>query len=170
MAKKGETAVVDSIKKYILSIEPLAHIYKVYGSGFSKRGEPDLLCCIRGRFVGLEVKDAKNKSYGATELQLQRIKEIKDAGGIAAVVMSPEEVEVLLYESKIIQASERRFKISKEEKDSSIANGTGNGENPNSNKKIRTSSQTRQSKKNTNNKSRSRSSKLGTGIKNFLEE
>ena len=61
MARKGETLVVENIREYILSIEPSAHIYKVYGSGYSKKGEPDLLVCFRGRFVGLEVKDPKNK-------------------------------------------------------------------------------------------------------------
>lgn len=168
MAKKGETLVVDKIRKYILSIEPTAHIYKVYGSGFSRRGEPDLLCCIRGRFIGLEVKDPNNKSYGATPLQLQVINEIKESGGIASVVMSPEDVEVLLYESKVIQASERRFKVPKKEKVSSPSNGPGNRKNLNSNKKTRRPSEKRESKKNINNKPHSSSSKLGSGIKDFL--
>lgn len=118
MAIKGETLVVKKIKEYILSIEPSAYIYKVCGSGYSRKGEPDLHVCFRGRFIGLEVKDPKNKSYGATALQIQRIKEIRKSGGIAAVVTSPEDVEVLLYENQVIQASERRYKISKEKKDS----------------------------------------------------
>ena len=153
MARKGETLVVENIREYILSIEPSAHIYKVYGSGYSKKGEPDLLVCFRGRFVGLEVKDPKNKSYGATALQIQRIKEIRKSGGIAAVVTSPEDVEVLLYENQVIQASERR-----------------NRKNPNDDKKVRRPSGQRKSKKNINSKSNSSSTQLETRVKNFLEE
>lgn len=170
MARKGETLVVENIREYILSIEPSAHIYKVYGSGYSKKGEPDLLVCFRGRFVGLEVKDPKNKSYGATALQIQRIKEIRNSGGIAAVVTSPEDVEVLLYENQVIQASERRYKIPKEKENSSSTLRTRNRKNSNDDKKVRRPSGQGKSKKNTNSKSNSSSTQLEARVKNFLEE
>ena len=109
MARKGETLIVENIRKYILSIEPSAHIYKVYGSGYSKKGEPDLLVCFRGRFVGLEVKDPKNKSYGATKLQLQRLKEIEKAGGISAVVTSPLDVELLFLSKGLLGLEPERW-------------------------------------------------------------
>ena len=66
----------------------------------NKSGCPDLLMCINGRFVGLEVKASKGGI--TTKLQHYRIKEIKAAGGEAAVVTSVEEaMDVLkkIYES-----------------------------------------------------------------------
>jgi hypothetical protein len=56
-------------------------------------GTPDLLCCIRGRFVGLEIKAPGN---GPTPLQLHQIKAIKAAGGIAVVVDDAEQLPPLL--------------------------------------------------------------------------
>lgn len=170
MAIKGETLVVRKIKDYILSIEPSAYIYKVCGSGYSRKGEPDLHVCFRGRFVALEVKDPRDKSYGATALQIQRIKEIRKSGGIAAVVTSPEDVEVLLYENQVIQASERRYKIPKEKENSSSTLRTRNRKNSNDDKKVRRPSGQGKSKKNTNSKSNSSSTQLEARVKNFLEE
>jgi hypothetical protein len=53
-------------------------------------GRPDLLVCVPpdGRFAALEVK---RPGRPATALQLHRLAEVSRAGGIAAVVHSPEE-------------------------------------------------------------------------------
>lgn len=58
---------------------------KIHGSdeGFQEVGIPDLLCCIKGRFVGIEVKQPSGKLRPAQRVVLR---EIYDAGGIAAVV------------------------------------------------------------------------------------
>jgi len=53
-------------------------------------GVPDLIGCVEGRFVALEVK-RPDTSYGVTERQEANIKRIRDAEGIAAVVTSVEE-------------------------------------------------------------------------------
>lgn len=48
-------------------------------NGMGKAGIPDVICIIRGLFVGIECKaDEKKKP---TALQLQRAKEIMTAGG-----------------------------------------------------------------------------------------
>lgn len=48
-----------------------------------RSGIPDLLCCVNGYFVAIEVKASKGK---ASELQLWNIQKIKEAGGIALVL------------------------------------------------------------------------------------
>lgn len=62
---------------------------KVWGGGFQTAGIPDLLCCIRGRFVALELKTEKGK---ATVLQKVNIFKIQEAGGYARV-LRPSEFE-----------------------------------------------------------------------------
>ncbi len=59
---------------------------KYWGGGkYTTPGIPDLLCCIKGRFVGIETKGPKGRS---TEEQLRKIEAIRAAGGVA-VVMYP---------------------------------------------------------------------------------
>lgn len=54
-----------------------------------RSGIPDLLCCVNGYFVAIEVKASKGKP---SELQLWNIKKIKEAGGIA-MVLYPKDFE-----------------------------------------------------------------------------
>lgn len=53
------------------------------GSKFTKDGIPDILCCIDGHFVAIEVK-AQNGT--PSELQLYNIREIRKAGGFSFVL------------------------------------------------------------------------------------
>lgn len=56
-------------------------------------GVPDLVGVVHGRFFGLEVKMPGEK---ATPVQQARLNAIARAGGIAAVVYSPEEAVRIL--------------------------------------------------------------------------
>ena len=49
-------------------------------------GTPDVIACVNGRFVGIEVKDDVNGSYTLTAAQKVRGKRILDAGGLFIVV------------------------------------------------------------------------------------
>jgi Holliday junction resolvase len=60
----------------------------------SKAGCPDLLVCAGGRFVALEVK--RPKGGVVSPLQKHHIGKIQEAGGIAAVVRSVEDVKETL--------------------------------------------------------------------------
>jgi hypothetical protein len=51
--------------------------------GFGRSGVPDIICCLRGNFVGIECKAGDNK---ATALQLKNLEEIQAAGGLAFIV------------------------------------------------------------------------------------
>jgi hypothetical protein len=59
------------------------------GGGFTKSGIPDLLICCNGRFIAAEVKSSTGSP---TDLQRKKIREIRDAGGIA-FVLYPEHFE-----------------------------------------------------------------------------
>lgn len=67
------------------------HIYhvKIWGGGFQKAGIPDLLCCIRGKFIALELKTEKGS---ATVLQKYNIFSIQESGGYARI-LRPSEFE-----------------------------------------------------------------------------
>ena len=49
----------------------------------TKVGIPDILACVNGRFVAIEVKAQNGKP---SELQLYHIKKIREAGGIAFIL------------------------------------------------------------------------------------
>lgn len=53
------------------------------GSQFTKEGIPDILSCINGYFVAIEVKGPTGRP---TPLQLHTIREIRNAGGFAFVL------------------------------------------------------------------------------------
>ena len=53
------------------------------GAQFTKSGVPDILSCINGHFVAVEVKAQNGKP---SELQLHTINEIRNAGGFAFVL------------------------------------------------------------------------------------
>jgi hypothetical protein len=75
-----------------------AWVFKVHGGDnpFQEVGVPDLLCCLEGRFIGLEVKLPGEKPSSRQKVILQRIRE---AGGIGEVVTSVAEVERILKRS-----------------------------------------------------------------------
>ena len=77
------------IKKY-LTEQGVYHI-KHWGSAMSRSGVCDLLCCVNGRFLGIEVKAESGKP---SELQLHHIEKIKQAGG-HAVIVKPSQFEEL---------------------------------------------------------------------------
>lgn len=56
---------------------------KFFANGFTKSGVPDLLCSIKGRFVGIEVKAEKGKP---SPLQIYNKEQIEKSGGIAYIL------------------------------------------------------------------------------------
>ena len=53
------------------------------GNDFTRSGVPDILACVNGIFLAIEVKAPKGKP---SELQLYTIEQIKQAGGVALVL------------------------------------------------------------------------------------
>lgn len=82
-----EKVFENKVKLYLKSIG--AYFIKTHGDRFSKIGTPDILACINGRFVGIEVKAPNGKP---SELQLYHIEQIKKAGGYG-VILYPKDFE-----------------------------------------------------------------------------
>src|SRR4029453_959202 len=66
-------------------------------SGATGPGHPDLFGVVVGRFIALEIKVLKAKP---TDLQIQRIKDLRQAGACAWVVRTPLEASKAIYQAK----------------------------------------------------------------------
>lgn len=77
-----EKTFENKIKKF-LEAEGCWYIKYWAGSQFTKAGVPDILACVNGFFVGIEVKAQNGKP---SELQMHTIQKIRKAGGFAWVV------------------------------------------------------------------------------------
>lgn len=53
------------------------------GAQFTKSGVPDILACVNGYFVGIEVKGPNGRP---SELQLHNVRAIRNAGGFAFIL------------------------------------------------------------------------------------
>lgn len=62
---------------------------KYFANGFTKSGIPDILACVSGVFLGIEVKAENGKP---SELQLYTVREIRKAGGIG-MILYPDDFE-----------------------------------------------------------------------------
>lgn len=69
-------------------------MYKIHGGdNFQEEGIPDLLCCYRGLFVGIELKQVGEEPSKAQEHQMRKI---RASGGIAFVARSLSDVKTVL--------------------------------------------------------------------------
>lgn len=93
-----EKKVENSIKRYLDGLG--AYHIKIHGSAYMPAGTPDILACIGGKFIGIEVK--KPKGGVVSELQKLKIKQIKSAGGVAFVARSLEDVKQELSRHNLI--------------------------------------------------------------------
>lgn len=93
-----EKKVENQIKRYLDSLG--AYHIKIHGSAYMPAGTPDILACIDGRFIGIEVK--KPKGGIVSPLQKLKIKQIRNAGGVGFVATSVEEVERELSRHNLI--------------------------------------------------------------------
>lgn len=58
-----------------------------------QRGTPDILCCYNGRFLGIEVKEGKDR---LSEIQIAQGKQIEWAGGYFVVAACIEDVKEVM--------------------------------------------------------------------------
>ena len=77
----GEKLFENKIKAYLKSIG--AYFIKTHGDRFSKIGTPDIIACVNGHFVAVEVKAENGRP---SELQLYHIEQIKKAGGYGTIL------------------------------------------------------------------------------------
>lgn len=81
MASTPEKKVKDKCVKLLKAYE----VYYFFPAthGFGRSGVPDIITCVRGRFLGIECKAGKNTP---TALQEKEMQSIRDAGGRAIVI------------------------------------------------------------------------------------
>ena len=91
-----ERDVVVAIKKYLASLGSDVFFWKEHGGPYGTSGVPDIICCYKGRFLGLE---AKLPTGRLTELQKRAIRKINQAGGIACRVESVEDVKGVIAQA-----------------------------------------------------------------------
>lgn len=94
MAVTPEAKVKAKIKK-ILKDHGVYYAMPI-GTGYGNSGVPDFLCCVNGNFLAIEAKAGKGTT---TALQEKNLREIKQAGGTAAVIAE----EQLEYLEQLIQ-------------------------------------------------------------------
>lgn len=93
----NEKQIENQIKRYLDSLGAW-HI-KTHGNMFSRAGTPDVLACINGKFVAIEVKRPGGR---VSALQKAQIKLIHAAGGVAFVAYSLEETKKHLEKLNLV--------------------------------------------------------------------
>lgn len=95
MAKKRETRRQQAIRKALEDEFPGSKWVKIHGGWFQDAGILDLIGCVNGHHIELEVKEPDGE---LSDLQEERIEDITLAGGLAAEVITPEQAIKLVYD------------------------------------------------------------------------
>ena len=93
MSVTPEGRVKKAVKQWL--VERGYYYYMPVSNGMGRVGAPDFLCCINGRYVGIETK-APGKRNNTTPNQDREIAAIRDAKGIAVVVDDVKQLDDLL--------------------------------------------------------------------------
>ena len=80
MASTPEKRVKEKIVK-VLKEEGVYYFFPAT-HGFGRSGVPDIICCVNGYFLAIEVKAGTNKP---TALQVREIETIRRSNGVAVV-------------------------------------------------------------------------------------
>jgi hypothetical protein len=105
-----EKIIQKSIIDYLSLLENLGKLYffransgavKLESGRFMKTGKagcPDIICCVGGKFIGLEVKNEKGKQ---SPTQKDTEEKIKKVGGEYYVVRSVDDVGLILNNNNL---------------------------------------------------------------------
>ena len=89
----AEKQFENRIKKFLSSL-PNTYYFKYWAGPYSKSGIPDIIACVNGHFVGIEVKGPNGHP---SELQKRNIRLIQESNGYACIVY-PKDFERLKKE------------------------------------------------------------------------
>lgn len=89
MSEEGQLKT--EIRKYLTGIG--AFWSNIQGGPGSKPGDPDIVVCYKGHYIGLEAKAHRGVQ---SPIQKRRMDEIRDAGGIYAIVRSLDDVKEIM--------------------------------------------------------------------------
>lgn len=99
MWKIGEEKRIENSIKDWLETNNFWLIKVQGGSNNPSTGVPDILTCIKGRFVGIEVKQPGEKP---TKIQQYQMDQINKSGGVAFVATSLRDVRMELKDRQVI--------------------------------------------------------------------
>ena len=88
-----ERDLIIAIKVYLMSLGSDIFFWKEHGGCYGTNGIPDIICCYKGRFLGLEAKLPNGK---LTALQRRALDKINAAGGIGRRVESVDDVKAVI--------------------------------------------------------------------------
>lgn len=91
-----EKSITNAILKYLRSLDNCFY-WKEHGGMYGTAGIPDIICCLDGRFIGIEVKRPDGK---VSRLQEVTLRKIEEASGIAIVAYSVDDVKATVDKLK----------------------------------------------------------------------
>ena len=91
-----EKDIIAAIRRYLATLGGDAFFWKEHGGALGTSGIPDIICCYKGRFLGLE---AKLPGGRLTALQKRALEKINRAGGIARRVESVDDVKAVIAQA-----------------------------------------------------------------------
>ena len=91
-----EKDIVAAIKRYLATLGEDVFFWKEHGGPYGVSGVPDIICCSKGRFLGLEAKLSGGK---LTALQKRALERINRAGGLARRVESVDDVRDVIAQA-----------------------------------------------------------------------
>lgn len=91
-----EKDIVAAIRRYLGTLGEDVFFWKEHGGPYGVSGVPDIICCYKGRFLGLE---AKLPGGRLTPLQRRALEKINRAGGIARRVESVDDVKDIIAQA-----------------------------------------------------------------------
>lgn len=100
-----ETRIVKKIREKLLEKYPAAYLRKIHGNAYQHAGTPDIVGCIEGYFVGLEVKTPNGRLSRIQEIEGEEI--IKAKGIYGCVIDAEEALEVVEIHLIRLRASDR---------------------------------------------------------------
>lgn len=97
-----EKTFENKIKKFL--DEEKCWYVKFFANGYTRKGIPDLLCCVNGYFLAIEVKGENGK---ATDLQKWNIGKIEHCGGLG-LILRPSQFENFKELVKILKSTDSK--------------------------------------------------------------
>ena len=91
-----EKDIVAAIRRYLGTLGDDVFFWKESGGPYGTSGVPDIICCYKGRFLGLEAKLSGGK---LTALQKRALERINRAGGLARRVESVDDVRDVIAQA-----------------------------------------------------------------------
>ena len=92
-----ESKVKKQVKKVLDDVG--AYHFSPMTAGYGRSGVPDIIACVKGKFIGIECKAGKNEP---TLLQKHNMKLINQSGGLS-IVVNESNIEALLTLVKEIE-------------------------------------------------------------------